>query len=109
MNSQLLATAIRQWMDKPAIRQWLADINAEGKSWRWSVGVFNDVAARQEKLVTKECLSVWPIGNAEIARTALEQLTMLDVAEVDYRFIENSPGPYFIAIWVDLLPEPTTI
>jgi len=108
MNSQQLAAAIKQWMDKPSVRQWVTDITAEGKSWKWAVGIFNDVSARQEKLATKECLSVWPVGNAEIARSALEQLTMLDVAEVDYLFIENSPGPYFIAIWVDLVPEPAT-
>lgn len=109
MNSQQLATAIRLWMDKPAVRQLVADLAAEGKECKWSVGVFNDVGARQEKLATKECLSVWPVGNAEIARTALEQLTTLDVSEVDYLFIENSPGPYFIAVWIDYLPEPATI
>ena len=109
MNSQQLATAIRLWMDKPDVRQWVADLAAEGKECKWSVGVFNDVGARQEKLATKECLSVWPVGNADISRTALEQLTMLDVSEVDHRFMESNPGPYFIAVWVDHVPEPTTV
>jgi hypothetical protein len=104
MNSQQLATAIRQWMDKPDVRQWIADIEARGTGWKWSVGVFNDVRSRQEKLTSKECLSVWPVGNAEIARTALEQLTRLDTAEVDYHFIENNPGPYFIGLWVEQVP-----
>lgn len=104
MNSQELARAVKQRIKHGPISNGIADLSQEGIEWKWAVGVFNEMSANEAKLPTKECLSVWPVGNAEIAHTALEQLTMLDKEEVDYHFIENNSGPYFIGLWVEQEP-----
>lgn len=104
MNSQELAVAMKQRMKQDHILDRIADLDQEGIAWNWGVGVFNEASAKEAKLSTKECLSIWPVGNADIARTTLEQLTMLDTLEVDYHFIDNNPGLRFIGLWIERGP-----
>jgi len=104
MNSQELAKAMKQRMKQGPILDRIADLAQEGIAWSWGVGVFNEISAKEAKLPTKECLNIWPVDNSEIALTTLEQLTMLDTSEVDYHFIENNLGPYFIGLWVEQVP-----
>lgn len=93
--------AMKLHMKQGPILDKIAHMRAEGTEWNWGVDVFNENSAQEAKLPTKEFLSVWPVGNSDIARTALEQLTMLDTSAVAHHFIENNAGPYFIGLWIE--------
>lgn len=101
MNSKEIADAIKHHMKQTSFIASDAKLNTWAMDFNWNIGVFNEVSAVKERIAMKDSLRTWPVGNSEIAKTVFEQLTSLDTTEVNYAFIENNPGPYFICLWAE--------
>ncbi len=104
MNSQQIADAIKHHMKHTSFIAADAKLNSRAMDFNWNIGVFNEVNALKANMTTKDSLRTWPVGNSDFAKSVFEHLTMLDTSRVDYAFIDNNPGPYFICLWAEELP-----